>query len=168
MQRRQLLKVGIAGAVVLAVAGGGAALWRPGLDGSRLSAAGKGLLSVLATALLRGTLPDEPAARAKALQDLMTQIDGAVALLAPATRGELSQLLGLMTAAPGRRWFVRLDTSWQDAGVDAVDAALQGMRRDPSALRQQAYHALRELVHAAWFSRPAAWAAIGYPGPSEV
>jgi hypothetical protein len=168
MQRRQLLKVGLAGAALLAVAGGGAALWQPGLSGTRLSPAGRRLMASVAGALLQGTLPPGGAERERALGDLLAQIDGAVAALPPATRGELSQLLGLMTLAPGRRWFVRLEPSWAEASIEAIDAALQGLRRDASPLRQQAYHALRELVHASWFSRPAAWAAIGYPGPATV
>ena len=42
------------------------------------------------------------------------------------------------------------------------------MRLSTLALRQQAFHAMRDLINAAWFADPSTWAAIGYPGPRAV
>ena len=36
------------------------------------------------------------------------------------------------------------------------------------ALRQQAYHALRELTNAAYYADASAWRTLGYPGPSNI
>ena len=36
------------------------------------------------------------------------------------------------------------------------------------ALRQQAYHALRDLTNAAHYADPQIWALMGYPGPRAV
>lgn len=168
MQRRRLLQVGLAGSAALALAGLGAALWRPGLDGARLAPSGRIVLSAAARALLDGSLPADPQAQAAALQGLLQRIDGAITALPAATRSELSQLLGLLTTPPGRRWFLHLDAAWEQATPEAIDAALQRLRLHESALQQQAYHALRELIHAAYFSDPSTWAAIGYPGPQAV
>ena len=41
------------------------------------------------------------------------------------------------------------------------------MRASRIALRQQAYHALRDLTHAAYFADAATWARLGYPGPTD-
>jgi hypothetical protein len=45
---------------------------------------------------------------------------------------------------------------------------LQGLRTSSLSLRQQVYHALRDLTNAAWFADAAAWSAIGYPGQRAV
>jgi hypothetical protein len=36
------------------------------------------------------------------------------------------------------------------------------------ALRQQVFHALRDLTNAAYFADASTWAAIGYPGQQAV
>ncbi len=47
----------------------------------------------------------------------------------------------------------------------AVTEALQSMRQSSLALRQQAFHALRDITNAAYFAHASTWSAIGYPGP---
>jgi hypothetical protein len=42
------------------------------------------------------------------------------------------------------------------------------MRLSSLALKQQGYHALRDLTNAAYFSDPTAWQRMGYPGPSDI
>jgi len=42
------------------------------------------------------------------------------------------------------------------------------MRVSGTTLRRQAYHALRDLTQAAYFSDPGTWAALGYPGPRPL
>jgi hypothetical protein len=49
-----------------------------------------------------------------------------------------------------------------------VQSALQAMRSSRLELRQQAYHALRDLTNAAYFADAATWAALGYPGPRSL
>ena len=39
------------------------------------------------------------------------------------------------------------------------------MRESSLALRQQAFHALRDITNASYFADRSTWAAIGYPGP---
>jgi ribonuclease HII len=55
-----------------------------------------------------------------------------------------------------------------EASVDEVQQSLQGMRLSSLAVRQQVYHALRDITNGAYFSDPAAWPAIGYPGPRDI
>jgi hypothetical protein len=52
--------------------------------------------------------------------------------------------------------------------VAEIEAALRRMRHDDAALRQQAYHALRDLSNAAFYAEPAHWSLLGYPGPTPI
>jgi hypothetical protein len=42
------------------------------------------------------------------------------------------------------------------------------MRDSSLALRQQAYHALRDLTNGGYFADAAPWAVMGYPGQRPV
>ena len=168
MQRRTLLKLGIGSAALLAVAGGGVAWLRPGLVDARLGTAGRTVFHAVGRAVLDGSLPTAPAERDAALQGLLARLDDTVAGFPAAVQSELSQLLGLLAIAPGRIGLAGLTTPWPDASVAAIQQALQGMRTSTLALRQQAYHALRDLCNAAYFSDPSTWARLGYPGPTDL
>jgi hypothetical protein len=168
MQRRRLLQLGLASGAVFAVGGGVAVLLRPGLDDARPTPAGVAVLRAVARAVLDGTLPTEAALRDAALGAHLTRVAATVGGFPPATRAELSQLLGLLASAPGRLALAGLAADWPDASVEQIQHALQGMRTSSLALRQQSYHALRDLTNAAWFSDPSAWSALGYPGPRTL
>ncbi len=168
MQRRSLLKLGIGAAALLAVAGGGIALLRPGLDGSRLAPAGREVFEAIARAVLDGVLPSNATERARALQAHLERLDATIAAFPAATRAELSQLLALLATAPGRIGLAGLYSDWPQAEVAQMQQALQSMRTASLALRQQAYHALRDLTNAAYFADPSAWPAMGYAGPPDL
>ena len=110
----------------------------------------------------------DAAAQRRALAAHLQRVDDAVAALPPAVRGELSQLLALLGSAPGRVAFAGLVPAWRDAGVAELQAALQGMRLSRLSLRRQAYHALRDLTNAAYYADRSTWAALGYPGPTDL
>lgn len=172
MKRRTLLKLGAASAAVLAVAGGAAALLQPGLEGGRLGPAGRDVFTGVGRAILDGSLPaDSPAtagARQIALSGLLDRIDGLVASLPLHAQAELSQLLALLSTSAGRRAIAGLASDWPDAPVAETQAALQGMRTSSSAIRQQAYHALHDIVGGAYFSDASTWNLLGYPGPVKT
>jgi hypothetical protein len=168
MQRRTLLQLGIASGVALAVAGGGLALWTPGLKDGKLSAPAREVFTAVAQAVLDGLLPPPGPARDQALAVWLQRLDGTIAGFGAATRAELSQLLAVLCAAPGRRWLAGLAPPWREATTAQVQAALQDMRASNTALRQQGYQALRDLTNAAYFADPTAWSAVGYPGPRDL
>ncbi len=169
MQRRTLLRLGLGSAVVLALAGGGLALVEPGLtrDG-HLGVGAREVMRHVARAVLDGALPEEPLAQRLALDAQLERLDAAIAQFPPATRAELSQLLALLAAPPGRWSLAGLRPAWEAATVGEIAAALQSMRLSGLALRQQAYHALRDLTNAAWFAERGHWSALGYDGPVAV
>ena len=168
MQRRSLLKLGIGTAALLAVAGGGLALLRPGIDKGRLAPAGREVFTAVARAVLEGALPMDVSARTVALQGQLERLDDTIAGFPLATQAELSQLLALLGSTAGRVGLAGLRTDWPDANVAELQQALQDMRTSSIALRQQAYHALRDLTNAAYFADASAWATMGYSGPKDL
>ena len=168
MQRRTLLKVGLGGSIVLTALGGGIALIRPGLDGAKLSSGGRALFEAIARAVLDGSLPADPSLQAGALRAHLARVDDAIAAFPAATRAELSQLIALLASTPGRVAIAGLSTDWAQASVAQLQASVQSMRTSSLQLRQQVYHALRDLTNAAYFSDPTTWSQLGYPGPREL
>ena len=168
MRRRTLLKVGVASAVLLAVVGGGAVFIQPGLERGALSAAGRDIFRAVGVGVLDKTLPDEASAKAAALTALLGRVDVLIGALPPHAQAELSQLLSILATSAGRRALAGLSIAWADASAADVQFALQGMRLSSLALRQQAYAALHDITAGAYFSEPATWVVLGYPGPAAI
>jgi hypothetical protein len=167
MQRRTLLKLGLFSGAMLALAGGGAALlYEPGWRFGRLTEAGRGVLGPVARAVLDGSLPAD--AMQAALAAHLDRVDAAVNAMPPATQRELSDLLAVLALVPGRVALAGLTTDWHRASVAQIQSALQSMRTSRISLCRQAYQALRDLTHAAYFSSNASWAQLGYPGPVKT
>jgi hypothetical protein len=171
MQRRSLLGLGLAGGLALAATGAGVAwvsrtpAWRRG----QLSSQARTLLSAVAISVLDGSLPDAAGpGRDAALQAHLERFARTLGNLSPSTQAEVDQLLTILSTAPGRRLLAGLELPWHQAPRPAVDAALQSMRSSGTMLRRQAYHALRDLTQAAYFSDPGTWAALGYAGPRSL
>lgn len=168
MHRRTLLTLGLGGAALLAIVGRGIAMVRPGLEGTRLGPAGRELFNAVARAVLDGMLPTDDAERQRALDELLDRLDATIAGLPAATRAELSQLIALLGTPPGRLGLAGLASNWRDAGIAELQAAMQSMRVSSLDLRQQTYHALRDLICAAYFADARTWPLIGYPGPTAL
>lgn len=154
--------------MLLAAAGGAVVLLRPALSDGRLRAGPREVMRGVASAVLDGALPPESAGRQAALDTHLLRLEATIAAFPAPTQAELSQLLALLAAPPGRLALAGLSTDWPEASAAQIQNALQGMRLSSLALKQQAYHALRDLTNAAYFSDPAAWAHLGYPGPSDL
>jgi hypothetical protein len=168
MQRRTLLKFGLAATAVIAVAGGGSALLRPGLQDGRMTAAARAVFGAVARGVLQGMLPADPTVRDAALAAHLTRLDDTLAAFPCATQSELSQLIALIATVPGRSAIVGLHTDWDAASDAQLQTAMQDMRTSSLAMRQQIFHALRDLTNAAYFADPQAWTSLGYPGPQAV
>ena len=169
MQRRTLLGLGAAGAAVLALAGGGAALMTaPAWRDARLQPAGRAVMSGVARGVLDGSWPDDAAQASAALKAHLTRLQGTIAGMPSTTQSEVNELLSLLATSPGRRVVAGLSTPWEDAPVAELQAALQSMRQSRLMLRRQAYQALRDLTHAAFFADASTWPLLHYPGPRTV
>lgn len=169
MQRRTLLKLGLGGTALLTVAGGTAVmLQEKPLHAGKLSLRAQQLFHAVSASVLDGALPVQPPARTAALQSQLYRLDTLLAGLPKTTQGELSQLLALLLTAPGRVLLAGLTTDWAVASIPQVQQCLESMRQSRLAVRQQAYHALRDLTNAAYYADPASWPLLGYPGPMAV
>lgn len=168
LTRRRLLALGAGAAAVFAVAGGAAWLWRPGWRGGQLTDSGRAVFRAVARVVLEGALPADPEAANAALDRHLLDLDRSIAGFPAATQAELSQLLGLLSVSAGRQWLTGLASDWSTASEVELEAALRRMRLSDQGLRQQAYHALRDLTNAAFYAQPDAWSAMGYPGPTRL
>lgn len=168
MKRRRLLQLGLGAAALLALAGGGLALLRPGLVNGKLSPDSRALMRALALAVFDGAWPAAAPARETQLQAHLDQVDLAIAGLPDRVQDELSQLLALLSSGAGRLALTGLHSDWQQASVADVTQALQSMRDSRLDTRQQIYQALRELHCAVFFTESSHWPLVGYPGPKEI
>lgn len=165
MQRRTLLKVGLVAGTLLGLVGGALALMQPARRNGKLSDAARVALAAVAKAVIGPLLPQAAAAQVAALQAHVGRVEATIAGLPPSLQAEVDELLTIVTSAPGRLALVGLADSWHGAPEAQVTAALQGMRQSSLALRQQAFHALRDISNGAYFADRSTWQAIGYPGP---
>jgi hypothetical protein len=167
MNRRSWLGLGLAGSTFIAA--GGVAAWvastAPVWRDARLLGDGRVVMSAVARGVLDGTLPDDVAARQVALEAHLQRMEVAVAGLAPAAQAEFAELLTLLATGAGRRLFASLDVPWRDSTVAQLQEMLQSLRESRLLLRRAAYHALRDLTHAAYFADERTWPLLGYPGP---
>lgn len=168
MRRRTLIQVGLAGGVLLALAGTGLALVQPARREGRFTETGRTLFTALAPAVLAGLLPAEPAARRQAVEAFLPRVEAAINGMPPAMQAEVDELLTIAGSSVGRLALVGLGSSWATASVEQIRSALHGMRDSSLAPRQQAYHALRDLTNGGYFADEATWPLLGYGGQFPV
>ena len=172
--RRTFLVAGIAGGTTLAAAwllrGGRHPSSATGATAalSRLDRDAPAIIAAIAPVMLEGALPADAAGHAAALDATVANVASAVAGLPPAAQKELSQLFALLAFAPTRLALGGIATTWPEARPEAVAAMLARWRERSFALLRSAHAALHQLIFAAWYGDPAAWTAIGYPGPPEL
>ena len=169
MQRRTLLGLGMAAAAVVSLVGAGAAwLHDPAWRDGRLLRSGREVLRAVANAVLDGSLPDATEERSAALDNHLQRMETTIAALPVHMQEELGTLLAVLASAPLRRIVVGLAAPWDVAPISEAQRALQSMRTSSSMLRRQAYGALRDLTHAAYFVEPSTWVLLHYPGPRAL
>ncbi|HKB71860.1 MAG TPA: gluconate 2-dehydrogenase subunit 3 family protein [Thermoanaerobaculia bacterium] len=170
MTRRELVRRGIVGTILLAAAGATAAFWwptrrrkpRPGLrvfderEASILAAVAASVLAI------------EPGAPSAEDVDVVGRVDALLARSPAAVQREFARLLhlfengttGLITATG---W-----TSFTAAGPATREARLRAWETSRIAIFRTGFQAMKRICCACYYSSPASWAAIGYPGPPDV
>ena len=164
------MKVGLLSGALLTAAGG-AAWWlvnTQARSGGRFQPAARGFFLAIGSAVLAGSLPEAHSARSLALQAWLDRLETAVAGMPAAVQNELDEMVLILLSPPGRWGLAGLQPPWESATTEQVQEALQGLRQSTLAVRQQIFHALRDLSNAAYFAAPQSWAALGYPGPLRV
>ena len=154
--RRQFLQTGLAGSLLLGVAGCSS----PSAGGTRTK-----IISAIAAAILADALPTAADALEKSLAATVLGVEQAIAGLAPATQGEIGQLFDLLAFPPTRILVAGVWPAWDVALPEEISAFLQSWRSSRFDLLRSGYAGLHDLVLGAWYASSASWAAIGYPGP---
>jgi hypothetical protein len=168
LTRRQFIKVGLAGAAVLAAA--------RFLEPPRAAAVGYRILdeeaarmvAALVPVVLAGALPEDTAARSRAVRETVEAFDRAVSGLTPSVQEEVGQLFSFLAFAPTRIGFARLWVPVEEATPNDLTAFLARWRSSRFDLQRSSYNALTQLIQAAWYGNAASWTAIGYPGPPAM
>lgn len=169
--RRQFLKVGASGALLLSTArvararptGGGEAAAPAALDGGA-----RAIVLAIIPVLLAGALPVERHARAKRIAATADGVALAVAALPPHAQADLDDLFLLLGFAPTRWLLAGVRSPWDEAPAGEIAGFLERWRASGWALKQQAYQALHDLVIGTFYAEPASWPTIGYPGPPRI
>jgi hypothetical protein len=167
--RRQFIKVGVAGAAVLA-----AARWldapqaAPAKGYRALDARSAAIAAAFIPVVLDGSLPDEPQARARAIGEVVAAFDRAVAGLSPSVQEEMQQLFSVMRFPPTRIALTGLWVAVEDSPREEIAAFLRRWRFSRFDIQRAGYQALTQLLQAAWYDNPSSWLAIGYPGPPSL
>ena len=167
MNRRRWLQLGVGSAVLLGLAGTGVALLRPGLVEGKLSPDARVLMRKVALSVLDGLWPENAVQREARLDQQLAQVEANIAAFPADVRAQLGQVLSLLSSGAGRLALTGLKTDWAEASVAEVQAVLDGMRLSGLDVRQQIYHALRDLNCLVFFSDASNWPQVGYPGPRE-
>jgi hypothetical protein len=122
---------------------------------------------VLGASVIADTAQNPTAAKT-ALQTCLARVDALVSGIPERARAELKQLL-LIGELPGlRKVALGMPAAWSDLSPAQMDAVLDGWTANNDARLREAAISLRALVRMAWYSQPATWAAIGYPGPPDL
>jgi hypothetical protein len=148
--------------------GGGAWMYEAAWRDGQLLPAGRRVLASVARAVLDGSLPADVAAQAAAVEGHLKRMQATVNAMPLHTQGEIADLLALLAMPPVRATLAGLSTAWERASVVDVQAALRSMRQSTLLLRRQAYGALRDLTHAAYFADASTWPLLHYPGPRAL
>ncbi|MDP3233421.1 MAG: gluconate 2-dehydrogenase subunit 3 family protein [Myxococcales bacterium] len=166
--RRSVLKRGLIGGALLALGGGGFLFTRKSVE---VDPPGDGLLSFTArefaivTALSYRVIPHREGFPTVDAVQVARGCDRILTLVDETALTETKQLLMLLENALPNFLFGRRARTFSTMSSDDQDAVLTEWQTSRITLRRTGYTALRGLVMAAYFSSPATWPAIGYPGP---
>jgi hypothetical protein len=171
LSRRGLLQAGLLGS---------AAVWAGGVVGCAarraapaaataqrvaLSPQGEEILRAVAPVVLGPLLPADAVARAQALDAGMASLDDYLAHLSLPLQDEARGVFGTLDLWPTRVLLLGTSRRWSDASPQQVESFLRSARDSRFYLLRRMYAFLQSMAVLAWFDQPAAWPAIGYPGP---
>lgn len=172
INRRQLLKFGLLGTVVLATAGGAASLYHgfsrltPAADFRQLRESDLPMLRRLIPIILDGALPAD--SQAAAIETTLHGLDNSLHNLSPSMLKQSLQLFDLLSMDLTRGPATGIWSSWENASDKDIQGFLHRWQHSRLALLRQGHTALQQAVLLVWYSLPASWEHCGYPGPPRL
>jgi Gluconate 2-dehydrogenase subunit 3 len=165
--RRSFLVKGLLGGALLAAGG---AAWvatrstRPAEHPGRLAVFSPEEAAVLLAVADRLVPPRDgfPSPRALGLAERM---DAVAAQADPATQVELRRLVRLFESALSGLLLDGRPQLFTEASPERQDRRLRAWAQSRVALRRTGFRALKRLALASYYTSPATWRAVGYPGP---
>lgn len=169
LSRRQLLKTGAMGGMLLATGSAtalltGCAQAQPASGFSFLRDAEIKVLRAIIPTVLAGTLPEGKAA-APAVDKTLRSLDQLLAQSSVAVGDQTHQLFALLSMAPTRIALAGVWSDWPDASPVDIEVFLLRWRDSRLGLLRGAYLGLCKIIHVAWYLLPESYAAVGYSAP---
>lgn len=130
-----------------------------------LGTAGEEVLRAVQPVVLAPLLPRDATARARALDEAVVAADDYLAHMSLPLQRQANLTLALVRSLPVRVLLMRTGRSWRDASPAQIEAFLRRAQHSPVFLLRRIYDFLHSMSVIGWFDQPAAWAAMGYPGP---
>jgi hypothetical protein len=172
LSRRGLLKTGVVGAAILAVAGPLALLSRAGRSPRQprrtlhaLSLYEHEIFAAAAARLVSGDARDWPSADDL---DVAGKLDGLIARLHPRATKDLRRVLHVFESALTGVVTIGSARTFTTSSPADQDSRLQAWRHSRVALFRSGYQAMKRLSHAIYYSSPEVYPHVGYPGPPAV
>jgi len=174
LTRRGLLRAGLLGSAAVWAGGQlGCAARRVAPVASAaprlaLSPTGETVMRAVMPAVLGPLLPADGTARAQALDSGIANLDEYLAALSPPLQAQASDVFDTLDLLPVRVLVVGTWSTWSEIAPADVESFLRAARQSRFDLLRRMYAFLQSMAVLAWFDQPAAWPAIGYPGPPLV
>ena len=118
--------------------------------------------------LLRAMIPVVLAGTAASDVLVLHSLDHKLAALSPEMLKLTRQLFDVLSLPLTRGPLTGVWGAWEQAGADQVTAFLQRWQDSSLNLLRMGHASLLQLLQMAWYERPEAWAACGYPGPPKI
>lgn len=168
--RRDFLKKGLVGALLLAAGGGTYLATRrtravPGLGPLQVLTPEE---ATVVLAVANRMVPERVGFPRPLDVGVPRKVDALVAALHPGTQKEIRRLLNLFEGALAGALFEGQFRTFTGSSPWEQDERLRGWAQSRVTLRRSGFRALKKLIQAAYYSSPEAWPAIGYPGPPPV
>lgn len=126
------------------------------------------LFSVLIPVFLDGALPEVVSQRRAVIEATLDAIAQSIAVLPQEQQNELTELLAMLEGRLGLLILTGEMTPLMMRSPAELVTMLEGWRHHFLTLLQTAYHGLRELVLASYYSSPEHWENLGYAKPTFI
>ncbi|CAK13254.1 hypothetical protein [Pseudomonas entomophila] len=118
--------------------------------------------------LLQALIPVVLAGTQASTKAVLESLDHKLAALSPAMLKLTRQLFDVLNLPLTRGPLTGVWGSWDNATGAEVERFLDRWRVSSLNLLRQGHASLLQLLQMAWYERPEAWAACGYPGPPKI